>query len=56
MARTISVAALQAAFGEDMDANIATVKELAREAAGRGAQVVLPPELFQGPYFCKGNG
>ena len=53
MARTISVAALQAAFGEDMDANIATVKELAREAAGRGAQVVLPPELFQGPYFCK---
>jgi len=53
MARTISVAALQAAFGEDMDANIATVKELVREAAGRGAQVILPPELFQGPYFCK---
>ena len=53
MARTISVAALQAAFGEDMDANIATVKALVREAAGRGAQVVLPPELFQGPYFCK---
>jgi N-carbamoylputrescine amidase len=53
MARTISVAALQAAFGENMDANIATVKELVREAAGRGARVVLPPELFQGPYFCK---
>lgn len=53
MARTICVAALQAAFGEDMDANIATVTELVREAAGQGAQVVLPPELFQGPYFCK---
>ncbi|MEA1943481.1 MAG: N-carbamoylputrescine amidase [Pseudomonadota bacterium] len=53
MARTISVAALQAAFGEDMDANIATVTELVRDAAGRGAQVILPPELFQGPYFCK---
>ena len=53
MARTITVAALQAAFGPDMDANIATVKTLVREAAGRGAQVVLPPELFQGPYFCK---
>jgi len=53
MARTICVAALQAAFGEDMDANIAAVKELVREAAGRGAQVILPPELFQGPYFCK---
>jgi N-carbamoylputrescine amidase len=36
-----------------MDANIATVSELIREAADRGAQVILPPELFQGPYFCK---
>lgn len=53
MARTISVAALQAGFGEDMAGNIATVKELVREAADRGAQVILPPELFQGPYFCK---
>ena len=24
-----------------------------REAAGKGAQVVLPPELFEGPYFCR---
>jgi N-carbamoylputrescine amidase len=23
------------------------------EAAGRGAQVILPPELFQGHYFCR---
>ena len=52
MARTLSLAALQAAFGEDMDANIARVAELVREAAGQGAQVILPPELFQGPYFC----
>ena len=22
------------------------------EAAGKGAQVILPSELFQGPYFC----
>ena len=53
MTRSITVAGLQAAFGEDMSANIATVKELVRDAAGRGAQVILPPELFQGPYFCK---
>ena len=53
MTRSITVAGLQAAFGEDMSANIATVKELVREAAGRGAKVILPPELFQGPYFCK---
>lgn len=43
---------LQSAFSEDMHANIETVKELVREAAGKGAQVILPPELFQGPYFC----
>ena len=52
MARTLSVAALQASFGEDMAANIARVAELVREAAAKGAQVILPPELFQGPYFC----
>jgi len=52
MARSIKVAAIQAAFGVDMAANIAKVAELTREAAGKGAQVVLPPELFQGPYFC----
>ena len=52
MARNLSLAAVQASFGEDMDVNIARVAELVREAAGKGAQVILPPELFQGPYFC----
>ena len=52
MSRTVTVAAVQASFGEDMDTNIAKVAGLVREAAGRGAQIVLPPELFQGPYFC----
>jgi N-carbamoylputrescine amidase len=49
--RTIQVAALQSWFGPDMTANIAKVESLVREAARRGAQVVLPPELFQGIYF-----
>ena len=49
----IRVAALQAAFGEDMADNIATVERLVRAAAEAGAQVILPPELFQGPYFCR---
>lgn len=53
MPRTLRVAALQAAFGEDMTANIARVEGLVRDAARDGAEVVLPPELFQGPYFCK---
>jgi N-carbamoylputrescine amidase len=49
--RTITVAAIQASFGAGMQANIAKVEALAREAAARGAQVILPPELFQGIYF-----
>jgi N-carbamoylputrescine amidase len=49
----IIVAALQLAFTPDIDANIANVSALVREAAGRGAQVILPPELFEGEYFCR---
>ena len=50
---SITVAALQLAFTADIDANIAAVSDLVREAADRGAQVILPPELFEGPYFCR---
>jgi N-carbamoylputrescine amidase len=50
---SLTVAALQLGFGPDMSENIANVSELVREAAGKGAKVVLPPELFEGPYFCK---
>jgi len=53
MTGAIHMAVLQAAFDDDIDRNIKTVAELIREAAGRGARVILPPELFQGPYFCK---
>ena len=49
----IKVAALQLAFGEDTGENIRNVSDLVREAHGKGAQVVLPPELFEGPYFCR---
>ncbi|HEX8381789.1 MAG TPA: N-carbamoylputrescine amidase [Sphingomonas sp.] len=49
----ITVAALQLAFSADIDANIANVSRLVREAAARGATVVLPPELFEGEYFCR---
>jgi N-carbamoylputrescine amidase len=49
----ITVAALQLAFSNDIDANIANVSRLVREAAGQGASVILPPELFEGEYFCR---
>ncbi|MXO65156.1 N-carbamoylputrescine amidase [Altericroceibacterium endophyticum] len=49
----ITVAALQLALGsEDEQENIAAVSALVEQAAGEGAQVILPPELFSGPYFC----
>ncbi|GEM72466.1 N-carbamoylputrescine amidase [Sphingomonas aquatilis] len=49
----ITVAALQLAFSNDIDANIANVSRLVREAAAQGASVILPPELFEGEYFCR---
>ena len=49
----LTVAALQLAFSEDIDENIRNVSELVREAAAKGAKVVLPPELFEGLYFCR---
>lgn len=52
MVRMLTVAALQASYGEDLEANLAKTERLIREAAGRGAQIILPSELFEGPYFC----
>ncbi len=51
---TLTVAALQLELGRaDEAANIAAVAALVEQAAAGGAQVVLPPELFSGPYFCR---
>ena len=51
---TITVAALQLALGSaDEQENISAVSALVEQAAAQGAQVILPPELFSGPYFCK---
>ncbi|PHR20829.1 MAG: N-carbamoylputrescine amidase [Sphingopyxis sp.] len=49
----ICVAALQLALADDEQENIEAVSGLVAEAAERGAQIILPPELFAGPYFCK---
>jgi N-carbamoylputrescine amidase len=50
----ITVAALQLPLGSDDEAaNIAAVVALVEEAAASGAQLILPPELFSGPYFCR---
>jgi N-carbamoylputrescine amidase len=50
--REVTVAAMQFACGWDVDKNIATAERLVREAAGKGAQIILIQELFETPYFC----
>ncbi len=49
----ITVAALQLALGGSAADNIDAISDLVADAAGQGAQIILPPELFAGPYFCK---
>ncbi len=51
--RTITVAALQLPLHGGEAENIEAVSSLVEAAASDGAQVILPPELFSGPYFCK---
>lgn len=53
MTDTLSIAVLQAAFTRDRAENLKTVKDLIREAADKGAKIILPSELFQNHYFCK---
>ncbi len=52
MARKITLAVLQSALTDDSATNIKRVSELLREAASKGADVILPSELFEGHYFC----
>jgi N-carbamoylputrescine amidase len=51
MTRTMTVAAVQSALTDDPAANVRRMTEMVRSAAGRGAQVILMPELFEGHYF-----
>jgi len=53
MARTLTLAAIQFSPSDDVQDNITRVAGFIREAAAKGADVVLPPELFCGHYFCK---
>ncbi len=50
--RRVSVAAIQMACSWDAQANMAAAEALIRQAAARGAQIILLPELFETPYFC----
>lgn len=51
--RNVTVAATQMACDWDQKGNIARAEALVREAAGKGAQIILIQELFETPYFCQ---
>jgi len=51
--QTIKVAAVQSSIVLGVEQNVARMTEYVKEAASRGAQVILLPELFEGPYFCR---
>jgi N-carbamoylputrescine amidase len=53
MTRDITVAALQLPIAASEAENIDAVSDLVSQASDLGAQIILPPELFSGPYFCK---
>ncbi len=50
--RPVTIAATQFSCSWDAAANLAAAERLVREAAARGAQVILLQELFETPYFC----
>jgi len=49
----VTVAATQMACTTDRAANLKRAQNLVRDAAGKGANIVLVQELFETPYFCK---
>ncbi|HVT23590.1 MAG TPA: N-carbamoylputrescine amidase [Rhizomicrobium sp.] len=51
--RNVTFAATQFACSWDAPANLAKAKELVRNAAGQGANIILLQELFETPYFCQ---
>lgn len=51
VAETVRVAIVQAALPAEREQNLTHAERLVRDAAGRGGQIVLLPELFDGPYF-----
>jgi N-carbamoylputrescine amidase len=53
MTQSVTLGVIQAALGGEVGANVAKITDLVYQAATQGAQVILPPELFEGEYFCK---
>lgn len=51
--RKVKVAATQMSCSSNIDENIRKAETLVRDAAKKGAQIILLQELFETPYFCQ---
>lgn len=51
--RNVKVAAVQMCCSKIREENIAKADKLVREAASKGAKIILLPELFETEYFCQ---
>ncbi len=51
--RKVTVAATQMACSWDREETLAKAEKLVREAAAKGADIILLQELFETPYFCQ---
>jgi N-carbamoylputrescine amidase len=51
--RKVIVAATQMSCSNNIEENIAKADKLVREAAAKGAKIILLQELFETPYFCQ---
>ena len=51
--RNVTVAATQMSCSWNKEENIAKAEKLVRQAAAKGANIILIQELFETPYFCQ---
>jgi N-carbamoylputrescine amidase len=51
--RNVCVAAIQMSCSDNRHANILKAEKMVREAAAKGAQIILIQELFETLYFCQ---
>ena len=51
--RKVKVAATQMSCSSNIEENIQKAEKLVKEAASKGAQIILLQELFETPYFCQ---
>ncbi len=49
----LTIAVIQTACNADLVTNVQKVTDFIEKSASQGAQVILPPELFEGAYFCR---